>query len=510
MGYLISGAATFLSTLILTPVVKFFSHKWGVLDYPDNQRKLHTKPTPLLGGLAIFAAILIGIIVAINLKLLPGLYVKDKFILGIIVALFILVIGGMIDDAWKLPAKIQIIFPLLAIVAVMVSGIGVTSVTNPFGGLLYLNRFAVTVINWNGITYKIPILASLFTVAWLLGTTYTTKLLDGLDGLVSGITVIGALILAAVSLRPDVMQNDSALLALIVAAAFLGFLIFNFHPASIFLGEGGSTMPGFILGVLAIIAGGKIATTLLILGLPLFDMVYVAIKRYFKGGKKAVVEAGREHLHFRLLERGFAKRSIVIFFYLVALGFGASTLILVGWQKVIAIAAIVVLLAFLAIESSWHSQIFKHRKKIFVVIIVAVAIKLVIFGTGFFTASERGQVVLPNQVSVKVDVVRSEVERERGLSGRLGLAPNTGMLFVFSTPDVYSFWMKGMRFPIDIIWLKNGMIVDIAERVPIATPNELPVYTPLSAADRVLEVESGFVTRNQLKKGDKLQILTQF
>jgi len=325
----------FAVAAVVTPLVRRLSWRLGVVDKPGGERKLHGRPVALLGGLAIFLAIALSVVASVALGWLPGEHIKGKYLAGIIAAALILAVGGMLDDAYDLPPARQIAWPVLAALVIVASGIGIKYITNPLGGQIFLDRYAVTALWFGGIPYKISLIADLFTVCWLLGMTYTTKFLDGLDGLVSGITVIGALVIAAVSMMKEVSQPDTAALALIVAAAFFGFLLFNASPASIFLGEGGSTMAGFLLGTLAIISGGKIATTLLVVGLPLFDALFVIFRRVRQ--RRSPTSGDRSHLHFRLLDLGFTPRQVVLFYYFVAALFGTSTLILKGWEKLAAI-----------------------------------------------------------------------------------------------------------------------------------------------------------------------------
>ena len=330
----LSFGVAFAVSVACTPCVRFFAERTGVVDHPTSARKIHTTPIALLGGLAIFFAIILAGVVAIRLGFLPGIFIREKYLIGICVATAVLIIGGYLDDRYTLRPWQLIITPSLATLVIIASGIGIRTITNPFGGLLDLRVWA-----------------GLFTFVWLMTMTYTTKLLDGVDGLVSGITVIGAIIIAAVSLRTEVFQPDTAVLAIILAGAFLGFLVCNFHPASIFLGESGSTLAGFLLGVLAIIAGGKIATTLLILGLPLFDAVVVILRRIFKA---RILPSGGDasHLHFRLLRRGWSQRQTALFYYLVAGLFGVSTLFLRGIEKSIAIVLLLVLLMGLLVYAA--------------------------------------------------------------------------------------------------------------------------------------------------------------
>ena len=329
----------FLAAVVVTPVVRVISTLLGVIDRPDGNRKMHRRSTPLLGGLALFIAIAFTIVVAMYAGWLPGPHIKEKYLFGILIAASLLVIGGALDDRFNLRPSRQILWPIVAAAVIVASGIGVVYVTNPLGGQVFLNRISYTVLWWKGIPYRFTLLADTFTFLWLLGMTYTTKFLDGLDGLVSGITVIGAIILAFVSVTRDVAQPDTAILALIVAGAFLGFLLFNFHPAKIFLGEGGSTLAGFLLGTLAIISGGKIATTLLVIGLPLLDAALVIVRRAF-WERRSPTSGDRSHLHFRLLDLGWTQRQVVLFYWFIAALFGVSTFVLQGWEKLIAFAMI--------------------------------------------------------------------------------------------------------------------------------------------------------------------------
>jgi UDP-N-acetylmuramyl pentapeptide phosphotransferase/UDP-N-acetylglucosamine-1-phosphate transferase len=170
---------------------------------------------------------------------------------------------------------------------------------------------------------------------------YTTKFLDGLDGLATSVSSIGALMVLLLSLTVAYFQPDVALLAVIVLGAQLGFLFWNFHPASIFLGEGGSTLVGYLVGMLAVISGGKLATALLVLGVPLLDVVWIVLRRYRAGGMKQIFVGDRKHLHHRLFDLGWSQTQIVLLYVFISGMFGVSTLFLQSKEKVI----ILVLLA---------------------------------------------------------------------------------------------------------------------------------------------------------------------
>ncbi|MBI4434474.1 undecaprenyl/decaprenyl-phosphate alpha-N-acetylglucosaminyl 1-phosphate transferase [Candidatus Uhrbacteria bacterium] len=301
-----------------------------------TSRKLHAKPTPLLGGIAIYLAftVALGLVAWWTRAPFEG-RISPMELGAVFFGGLILVIGGSLDDRYRLRPVRQFLFPLLAVAIVAAAGVGISKITNPFGGVVHLAPW-VTVA---------------FTVTWLLGTTYTMKLLDGLDGLVSGITAIGALLITALSFTSRYYQPDVAVIALALAGTALGFLIFNFHPARIFLGEGGSTLCGFLLGVLAIISGGKVATALLVMGIPAVDVALVIGQRLLQRG--SIAQGDRSHLHFRLLDLGFSHRGAVLFLYILAVGFGTTTLFLQAQQKLVALGVLgVVAVALSAVAAT--------------------------------------------------------------------------------------------------------------------------------------------------------------
>lgn len=322
---IIAGAA------ILSAVFTFFAGKiaahFKIVDQPD-ERKIHKQPIPLMGGAAIFLAF--NIIVAI-LLLLGELNFENfrlKNLLGIVVAGLFLIVGGILDDKFNLKPAVQIVFPILAVVSVIAGGIGIDWISNPFSaGLLYLDKYVMPVFWAGGVLYKVTLFADIFTLVWLLGMTYSTKLLDGLDGLVAGISFIASIFIFFTSLIKDIPQYDTALIALVFGAACLGFLFFNFHPAKIFLGEGGSTFCGFMLGVLAIVSGSKIAVTVMLMAVPLLDLIRTVVRRLL-AKKSPFKTSDKKHIHHLLLDFGFSHRSAVLLLYLVTMLLGAGALLL--------------------------------------------------------------------------------------------------------------------------------------------------------------------------------------
>ncbi len=338
-SYILPFFVSVIFSVFCTILVKWWAKKKGVFDRPEAapDRKIQSKPTPLLGGMAIFiASCLVTTLYVIFSNRLLGGYMLPKYLVGIGLAGLLLMIGGYLDDRFHLKPSRQILWPILACLVVVGAGIGVTYITNPFGGVWQLDSIKWNIFSFDGTPYHFTLWADLFAFLWLMGMMYTTKFLDGLDGLVSGIGVIGSVILFFLSLGKEVAQPETALLASIFAGACLGFLFFNFHPAKIFLGEGGSLFVGFMLGVLSIISGAKIATALLIMGIPILDVAWVIIRRVFFEKKSPFSTADRKHLHFRLLDVGLSHRGAVLLLYTISLCFGAVALFSGTKQKVIA------------------------------------------------------------------------------------------------------------------------------------------------------------------------------
>lgn len=335
--FLLSAA----SAVVFTIFIKRLAIKFNILDNPGIERKIHQQATPLLGGVAVFLAFFIMLFFTRD-KLLVG-DLQPHHWLGFFAGACFLIIGGILDDKYNLKPKQQIIFPLLAIVCVMAGGINIEKITNPFGGLAYLNQLQIPLGEWGGFMRYFSVMADGFIILWLLGMMYTTKLLDGVDGLVAGTTAIGGFIIFLFTMTTKYYQPDIGLAALILTGVCLGFLIFNWHPAKIFLGEGGSLLLGYILGVLAIISGGKIAIALLVMGLPIMDLIWTIGRRIY-AGKNPFSFSDKLHLHHRFLSLGLTQRQTVLIYYCLAAAFGLSALFLQSAGKLFALTILILIM----------------------------------------------------------------------------------------------------------------------------------------------------------------------
>ena len=333
---------------ILTPLVAIVMRRCKIMDNPKRKsRKIHRQPIPLGGGLVIFLTFFGLLFLATVLKIVVFPAVLQSQLYAIFFGALILVAGGLWDDARELSPRYQIIFPISASLIAVVAGIAPQFVTNPLGGVLAVNTIIPLAIG--GLQG-----ANILLFFWLMGMMFTTKFLDGLDGLVTGMVGIGAIIILLLTQQAAWWQPEVGFLAQLLAGACFGFLVWNFHPAKIFLGEGGSLVTGYLLAVIAVISGSKIITTLLVMGVPALDVARVILHRITKG--KPVFVGDSEHLHFKMLESGLTQRQAVSIFYGIGFVFGISALFLNNTFKLIAFLTIAVVLLCL----TWFLA--RHKK----------------------------------------------------------------------------------------------------------------------------------------------------
>lgn len=362
IDYIVAGFLGFVFCLVLVPIIIWLAKKIKAIDLPIGPRKIHKKPTPLLGGLAIFIAFNLAVALFYFFSSDFSYNLLPKHLLGVFVGSLFLMLGGILDDKFNLKPKVQFIFPVLAVLSVVVCGIGIDWLKNPFGqGLIYLNKHETILFWFKGLPYKVTLIADIFTLIWLLGMTYTTKIMDGLDGLVSGVTVIGGLFIFIFSLTKEIAQPDIALLAIILVGCYAGFLLFNFNPAKIFLGETGSTYAGFMLGILSIICGSKVAVTLILMGIPILDVLWTIVRRVMEK-KNPFKTSDKKHLHHRLLAAGFSVRQAVLILYSITVVFGLAAIFLQNVNYGLLILGVVVLAAFCLLMAYLYKLIKEKNK----------------------------------------------------------------------------------------------------------------------------------------------------
>ncbi len=346
---IVFGSAV-VTTAALTPWIRSLSLRRGLYD-PIDPRKLHTRPMSRLGGVAIFAGFSLALL--LSFLLTRGSYglVRDSYenlrLVLLLVGATMLWVVSLLDDVYDLPALPRLIWQFIcALVAVgpylweqtlhqpadQARGIIFTAFNNPIGG---------GQINFHE---QSPWLAIVVTVLWIVGMVNTVNWIDGLDGLAAGVTLIAAAILAIHTWTLG--QHTVVLLPLALAGACVGFLPYNFHPARIFMGDSGAMVLGYLLAIVAIIGGAKLASALLVLGIPILDGVWMVLYRRYSGGRASA--ADRRHLHHRLLDLGLSQRQVVLFYYTVSALFGAIALLVPAGYRLLKLGAFGVLVLLLA------------------------------------------------------------------------------------------------------------------------------------------------------------------
>jgi len=287
----------FVMALILTPLTIVLAKKINAVDQPENDRKIHKIPMPRLGGIAIFIATMVTMFYFTN-------YPKN-IVMGISLGAVIIVITGILDDIYDLPATVKLVLQILAAICVVAFGVQIEIFTSFFGNNEYIN---------------LGILGIPVTIFWIVGITNTVNLIDGLDGLAAGTAIIASLTLAYIALVNN--RIETAVLLVILSGSSLGFLPYNFNPAKVFMGDSGALFLGYFLSVVSILGAVKGAAAIayflpvLALGLPIFDTSYAILRRYLN--KKPIMKADKEHLHHKLLDLGLDHKGAVLVLYLIS------------------------------------------------------------------------------------------------------------------------------------------------------------------------------------------------
>ena len=331
---------TFLTSVILVPISKRVAKHIGALDYP-NERKVHKRVMPRLGGLAIYGAFLVGYI----------LYGSNTpQMLSILIGSFIIIIMGMLDDISPLKARYKLIVQIISSIIVV------------FYGKIFITEISVL-----GYYMNIPApfnyaLSCLIIVALI----NAINLMDGLDGMASGISTIYFLTIAIVAFILNRFGGLDIILAVIMLGATLGFLVFNFPPASIFMGDTGSNFLGFMIAVISLL-GFKVTTftsmiiPFVILALPIFDTMVSIIRRVLKG--QGIAEPDREHFHHQLLKMKFSPKTSVLIIYLINILFATVSIFYVLGDNELAIILYVLLMILLLFIVLKTDILFDHKKR---------------------------------------------------------------------------------------------------------------------------------------------------
>ncbi|WP_067728605.1 glycosyltransferase family 4 protein [Oceanobacillus damuensis] len=291
-----------IASLLLTYPVKTFAIKIGAVDKP-NHRKIHTKITPRIGGIAIFLGALLG-----------GLYLNPSHpqLIPILIGAIIIVVTGLLDDLYNLKPIVKLTGQLAAATILVGSGIIIEKITLPLLGAIELGFFSVFI-----------------TVIWVVGITNAINLIDGLDGLATGVSTIALISIFIIAMIDA--ESLVAYLSIVLIGANLGFLYHNFYPAKIYMGDAGSNFLGFMVAVISILGLFKNHTLfsfiipIIVLAVPIFDTLSAMVRRAYNN--EGIMTADKKHLHYQLIEHGYSHRKTVLVIYLFSALFGGLAVV---------------------------------------------------------------------------------------------------------------------------------------------------------------------------------------
>ena len=324
----------FIVSLGLTPLVRKFARRRGMVDRPEA-RRVNTRTVARGGGVAIAVGFISVSLLMLGINFGLGLNFVDQPT-GVGPAQLAALLGGgalaagigLLDDVYQLRARYQFVGQFVLAGVAVALGVSVTIVNLPFAanGTLHID---------------VGIIAAAITVIWIVGMVNSINFIDGLDGLSTGIALIAAVTLGTISLGIAPIEPLIALLCFILAGALAGFLRWNFHPASIFSGTSGVMVVGYSLAILSILGAGKVAVAALVLGVPIMDTFWIVVRRM--ASKRSPFAADRNHIHHRLLDLGLSHRGTVLLIYVVCILLAVLSLVLSGTNQMYAFLGLVVL-----------------------------------------------------------------------------------------------------------------------------------------------------------------------
>lgn len=326
----------FVITAGITPLVIFLTKKFGLIDDPKRKHPaiLHTKPIPRGGGIALFFGAFIT-----ALFFLPWNTITTSIFFAAFVALAI----GVIDDILNAQSKdispyLRFLVNILCAVIVVGSGVTVPFITNPFGGILHFDTIIIPLIPGYGI-----MLSQIVAIAWIIWVTNMLNWSSGVDGQMSGIVAISAVVIGLLSLRYptyDASVLVDVKLSFIIAGTALGFLLYHFHPSKILPGYGATSLY-LLLATVSILSGAKLATAILVMGVPTVDALFTIIRRL--AARRSPFLGDKKHLHHLLLQLGLNQRQIALFYWTISAILGSVALQLQSRSKVFALIMLVVI-----------------------------------------------------------------------------------------------------------------------------------------------------------------------
>jgi UDP-GlcNAc:undecaprenyl-phosphate GlcNAc-1-phosphate transferase len=325
--------AAAIVSFLLTPLVRRIAIRYDAIDLPDA-RRVNEIPVPRGGGVAVAISFIVVTVALLAINAIGGFVVVPTNVglpelTGLLLGGALATAIGVIDDSLDLRARWQFAGQLGLALFAIVLGYGVDFIANPAGGrsLQLVGPFAIG-----------------FSVLWIAGMINSINFIDGLDGLSSGIGVIAAVTLGMISLTPGVPQPFVAVLCFVLAGSLLGFLRWNFHPATIFAGTSGVMFLGYTLALLSILGTAKVAVAMLVLGVPIIDAFWIIVRRL--AARRSPFSPDRGHLHHRLLDVGLSHRQTVVLIYGICVVLAVLALFLTGATQIYAFVGVFVASGF--------------------------------------------------------------------------------------------------------------------------------------------------------------------
>ena len=312
-----------LVSYILTPYIKKLAFQIGAIDKPD-QRKVHNRIMPRLGGLGIYIAFMIAVVASLE---------PTWDLVGLLIGGTVITIIGVLDDKYQLPAKVKLLGQIVAACVLVLFDIRIEWVNNPWGGYYYLDLLSIPI-----------------TIFWVISFTNVVNLIDGLDGLAAGVSAIASLTVILVAIQMGYF--DVAVLTAALAGGIIGFIRYNFNPATIFMGDTGSMFIGYMLAAISVYGAVKTATTVALfvpaiaLGLPILDTAFAILRRYSNG--RPIFQPDKGHLHHRLLAMGLDQKQAVLLMYAITAALGIAAVLwaeMDGFYAALIIAVIITAVA---------------------------------------------------------------------------------------------------------------------------------------------------------------------
>lgn len=331
-----SALTAAIIAFLVSPMVIKFARKYKLIDDPKKHKHpkvIHTYPVPRGGGIATFIAIFVS-----SIFFLPA----DKHLVGILIGATLITLLGVLDDKYDINPYARFVAQFIIAGVPIAAGIGIAFITNPFNGIIDLSHPQITFSLFGDIK-SIWLLSDAFALIWIV---FMMNMLNmgakGVDGQLPGVVTIASITIALLSLKysADITQWPVIILASIMAGAYLGFLPWNFYPQKIMPSYSGSTLAGYLLAVLSILSTTKVGTLIIVLGIPLIDTGYTIVRRIIKGGSP--VWGDRGHLHHRLLDAGWSKRKVAMFYWLITALLGILALNLNASEKLYTMFGIIV------------------------------------------------------------------------------------------------------------------------------------------------------------------------